>query len=101
MIQSSLKQFFTEWYDWATQKEVVDTFHFYKDQGLCACLHNWSKGNVDLNSELINLLEKDHKGNYQFPFDSKLENYWQSKSKQQLHQNPKRLAWVRKQLGIK
>lgn len=93
-----LKQFLQEWYDWATQPKVEDTFHFMRNQGLCASLTSWCKGDVDLQLELYEILSAEFKGNYQFPFEQKLPTYWEAKMRNALHKNPKRLAWVKSKL---
>ena len=102
MISKELKLFFVEWLEWATQQKVEDTGNFHKSQGLCASLHFWSVwnklNNVALHAELISLLERDFKGNYQFPFDKSLAGYWQVKTAGKHHKNAQRLAWVKKMI---
>lgn len=98
MISQKLNQFFIDWLQWATATKVVDTFHFNKNNGLCACLHSYSKGDLDLHNEMIALLEQDFKGNYQFPFDKNMANYWKSKTENNVYKNPKRVAWVRSKI---
>ena len=100
MASEKLKVFLQAWLDWASQPKVEDAFHFTRNQGLCACLASFYKGEVEIQMELYALLEKDHKGQYQFPFENnKLSDYWQAKSKNALHKNPKRIAWVKKILS--
>ena len=103
MISKELKLFFVEWLEWATQQKVEDTRNFHKDQGLCSSLQSWAVWNkhdsVALGSELIALLERDFKGNYQFPFDKSLPAYWQVKVAGKHHKNQQRLVWVKKMIG--
>lgn len=103
-ISKELYTFFKEWLEWSSQPKVVDTRNFSKDEGLCSCLSNWSSwlgyNTVSLHSELIKVLEVNYNGNYQFPFDKNLENYWNSKKKAVHHKNPKRLAFVREQIAL-
>lgn len=93
-----MREFLTVWYEWATQPKVEDTFHFNRNNGLCACLSSFSKGDVDLHMELVTMLENDFKGNYQFPFEGKLPTYWDSKLKSTLYKNPKRVNWVKSKI---
>lgn len=98
MISTKLRNFLEAWITWAEAPKVEDTFHFMRNQGLCACLTSFHRGDVPVQLELIALLEKDFKGNYQFPFEGKLPAYWNSKMSNTLHKNPKRIAWVKAKL---
>lgn len=105
-MSPELKNFLNEWYDWATAKLVEDSKFFKKSEGLCVSLNTWCNWNapdksVELIVELITLLERDFKDNYQFPFDKNLSNYWQAKSKGTHYKNPRRVQWVKKLIGQK
>ena len=104
MISNELNTFLNEWYNWATQEKVADSKFFKTSEGLCVSLNTWCTWNVptktvELTGEMISLLEADFKGNYQFPFDKNLTNYWMAKSKGTHYKNPQRVQWVKKMIG--
>lgn len=95
-MSEQLKAFFEAYLEWAEQEVVDDGFATYT--GLCANLEmfTWSIEDGDQEywaNELHCLLEEDFEDT-DFPFESQHE-YTTSN---ELHKNPKRIAWVCKQL---
>ena len=99
-ISKELRQFLTEWYVHATQKQQTPPFKNHA--GLCANLVLWSDYHNNLNrqklyNELIDLLYNEF-GVTDYPFGK--DDYLQRSRSNTQHYNHKRVVWVEKKLNI-
>lgn len=106
MLSQEMKDFMTEWYDWAVNGKEVSIFERAKEAGLCECLQQWcdinnlpyliygapSKG---LKDELANLFS-DGGLNRILPFRPK--NFF---NQTDMRTDANRVSWVRAALDGK
>lgn len=97
-MSEQLKAFFEAYLEWAETGDDHEVFEPYA--GLCDNLDNFIAGNKTsgtpkcaVKDELSSLLKSSF-SNPVYPFETKAQ-YHESND---LHMNPKRIAWVRKQL---
>lgn len=99
VLSKNLRQFLTEWYEWATTEPVEDKFPHLREAGLCSGLWRWcgknGMGNQSyrvLFREMQALFGKDNlEGLY--PFGENNFNCCMYARSQ--HKDPNRLAWVK------
>lgn len=99
VLSKDLRQFLTEWYEWATTEPVEDKFPLERGAGLCANLWQWcgknGLGNQSyrvLNREMKLLFVKDGL-DITYPFGENSFNWCMCTGSQ--HKDPNRLAWVK------
>jgi len=94
-----LKDFLTEWLECATSDREGPLW-FSRAFGLCYCAEMWdgSKGR-NAREPLKGKLRADFPRFHLFPFGGN-DRYLDDKHDEAAHQNPERLAWVRKTLGL-
>ena len=94
-----LKDFLTEWLECATTDREGPSW-FSRTRGLCHCARLWdgSKGR-NAYGPLIEKMGADLPEESLFPFGG-VDRYNEDKAAEVAHQNPERLAWVRKTLGL-
>ena len=94
-----LKDFLTEWLECATSVREGPSW-FSRGVGLCQCAEMWdvSKGR-NARRMLKEKMRAEFPEKSSFPFGGSVR-YVEDKTDKSAHQNPERLAWVRKTLGI-
>lgn len=99
VLSKDLRQFLTEWYEWATTEPVEDKFPMVREAGLCSGLWKWcgknGLGNQDhraLSRQMQSLFGKDNL-DLHYPFGENNFNYRLYTRSQ--HKDPARLAWVK------
>ena len=97
-MSDQLKAFFEAYLKWAESGEGSNVFE--PSVGLCDNLDNFIAGNKTTDTPrctVTNELSMLLRGNFSnpvYPFETKAQYHERS----DLHKNPKRIAWVRKQL---
>ena len=97
--RDDLKDFLTEWLECATTERTRPPW-FNRRLGLCHCVRDWDavigrNAYWPLKEKLVEDFPTDHL----FPFGGRAR-YRDDKHDEVAHQNPERLAWVRKTLGL-
>ena len=98
-VRDDLKDFLTEWLECATSDRQRPSW-FIRTQGLCYCAQLWddSKGR-NAYGPLKEKLRADFPKDQLFPFGGSAR-YLDDRHDEAAHQNPERIAWVRKTLGL-
>lgn len=104
VLSKDLRQFLTEWYEWATTEPVEDKFPMVREAGLCSALWKWC-GKNNMGNQTYRVLDREMKLLFvkdgldiTYPFGESSFN-WCMYAKSQ-HQDPARLAWVRAALEL-
>ena len=95
-MSPELSTFLAEWYNWATTGAPRPTTDegFHRSFGLCFHAQGRSE---KLYCELRELLKEEFGNECDTPFNYQID-YWQEGDDGLMHENPKRLAWVRQKL---
>lgn len=99
MLSLDLRQFLTEWYEWATTEPVEDKFPLVREAGLCSGLWKWC-GKNGLGNQTCRVLSREMKLLFvkdgldiTYPFGEGSFS-WRMYARSQ-HEDPARLAWVK------
>jgi len=97
--RDDLKDFLTEWLECATSDRQRPLW-FDRGVGLCQCARDWDDAT---GRGARRLLKEKFKEEFSkassYPFGG-MDRYFEDRANMSSHQNPERLAWVRKTLGI-
>jgi len=96
-VSPDLSKFLADWHDWATSGAIPgkpSEGGFCRSFGLC---YHAEKRSTKLYYELRDLLSDQFGQECDTPFNYEID-YWQEGDDGLMHENPKRLAWVRQKL---
>ena len=97
--RDDLKDFLTEWLECATTDREGPLW-FSRKLGLCHCARNWDRSTGrDAYGPLSEKMRADFPKEPDFPFGG-VDRFLEDKAAEVAHQNPERLAWVRKTRGL-
>ena len=94
-----LKDFLTEWLECATSDREGPLW-FNRGVGLCHCARDWDDATGrNAHAPLKEKFKEEFSGAQSYPFGG-MDRYFEDRANMSSHQNPERLAWVRKTLGL-